>query len=293
MKNTRERITVITVVLNDASNVRKTLFSVANQSYSEIEHVIIDGGSIDETVDIIKDYIKRNQERNILFLSEKDDGIYDAMNKGVYLATGKYIIFMNCGDVFFDDVVIEKFANEQHQADFVFSDTVLKKKDGKEVVCKAEIDNILKKMPFVHQSCFVGADLQKRLKFDTSFKIAADYDFLLRSYKKGCTFEKIDRFISVHNMDGISNFSVFQVSIESMHALLNYNSMVSIRETAYFSDIIIKEILEINKPVLLSSFIQNARGLKSISWKKNPLKKALSLFFLVVSFKNFYITLRA
>ncbi|CAK8711428.1 hypothetical protein GCAAIG_00720 [Candidatus Electronema halotolerans] len=292
MQNTKEKITVITVVLNDASNVEKTFFSVANQSYSEIEHVIIDGGSVDETVDIIKDYIKKNQERNILFLSEKDDGIYDAMNKGIYLATGKYIVFMNCGDIFFDDTVIEKFASEQHQDDFVFGNTILRKQDEKEIICKAEIENILKKMPFVHQSCFVRATLQKRLKFDTSFRISADYDFLLRAYKKGCTFKKLDRFIAIHKTDGISNSSVFQVSIESLHALLNYDSMANIRETAYFADIIIKEILEVNKPRFLSILIQNTRKLKSISWKRHPLKKALSLLTLLRSFKNFHETLR-
>jgi glycosyltransferase involved in cell wall biosynthesis len=293
MKNLKEKITVITVVLNDASAIEETLYSVSSQSYDEIEYVIIDGGSVDGTVTIIKDYIKLNQNSGILFVSEKDDGIYDAMNKGVCLATGKYIIFMNCGDIFFDNKVIEKFASEQHQADFVFGDTILKKKDDKEIVCKSKIDDILKKMPFVHQSCFVKAALQKRLKFNTLFKIAADYDFLLRSYKEGCTFEKIDRFISVHKIDGISNTSVFQVSIESMHALLNYNSMANIRETAYFADIIIKEILEVNKPRMLSNFIKDIKRTKLIPWKRHPLKKIISFFALSLEFKKFYNTLIA
>lgn len=99
------KLSIVTINYNNADGLRKTLASVAEQSYRDIEHIIIDGGSMDGSVDVIKEYVSANPNRDPFFehkikwVSEKDNGIYNAMNKGLCLATGSYIEILNSGDV--------------------------------------------------------------------------------------------------------------------------------------------------------------------------------------------------
>ena len=97
-------ISVVTVCYNAADTIEKTMLSVLNQTYHDIEYIIIDGGSTDGTVEIIRKYA----DRIAYWVSEPDKGIYDAMNKGIKVATGEWINFMNAGDEFVDEGVIEK-----------------------------------------------------------------------------------------------------------------------------------------------------------------------------------------
>ena len=97
------KITVITVCHNAAKTLEKTIKSVLNQTYPNIEYIIIDGGSTDDTVDIIKRYA----DRLAYWISEPDKGIYDAMNKGIEVATGEWINFMNAGDTFYEENTID------------------------------------------------------------------------------------------------------------------------------------------------------------------------------------------
>lgn len=99
-------ISVVTVVFNDIENLQRTIESIASQTYQNVEHIVIDGGSIDGTLEIIKANLSIDY-----WLSEKDGGIYDAMNKGVKVATGEWINFMNSGDVFFSDSVLSDVFN--------------------------------------------------------------------------------------------------------------------------------------------------------------------------------------
>lgn len=98
------KVSIVTVVFNDQENILKTIKSVTNQSFKDREYLVIDGGSTDNTKEIINQNISSIDK----YISEKDKGIYDAMNKAIDMAEGEWIIFMNSGDVFVDDHVLEK-----------------------------------------------------------------------------------------------------------------------------------------------------------------------------------------
>lgn len=177
---------VITVVYNDAEMLEKTIKCVIGQSYHNVEYIIVDGGSTDGTLEVIRkyeDYISK-------WISEKDDGIYDAMNKGVDLANGDWINFMNAGDVFSDsDTLVKVLKHIRAGKDVVYGDRFYIQK-GKKTLQKAkDINTIFQRMPFGHQSVFVRKDVIKKYKFNDTYKFAADYDLLLNLYLSGHQFE--------------------------------------------------------------------------------------------------------
>ena len=120
-----KKITVVTICYNAEKCIKETIQSVLGQSYTDFEYLIIDGNSIDNTVGIIKEF----DDKRIVLVSEKDKGIYDAMNKGIRLSSGEYIIFMNSGDVFADSKVLEDISSEL-KADVVFGNALIKKQEG-------------------------------------------------------------------------------------------------------------------------------------------------------------------
>ena len=127
MKNNPLQISIVTVVFNGEAFLEKSIQSVINQTYKNIEYIVIDGGSTDGTIDIIKKY----QDKIAVWISEKDDGIYEAMNKGIALAHGKWINFMNAGDVLFNDNVLTDFCEKSlayPNVDFFYSDVITEKK---------------------------------------------------------------------------------------------------------------------------------------------------------------------
>jgi len=105
MPESKPKISVITVVFNGVSSIEETVSNVLDQSYENLEYIVIDGGSNDGTQDLIKKY----QDKISLWISEPDRGIYDAMNKGIAKASGEYVIFMNCGDKFYDADTVKSF----------------------------------------------------------------------------------------------------------------------------------------------------------------------------------------
>jgi glycosyltransferase involved in cell wall biosynthesis len=126
-------VTVVTVVYNGAEHLERTIRSIINQSYNNIEYIIIDGGSTDGTVDIIKKY----DQTVDYWVSEPDNGIYDAMNKGVSLACGDWINFMNAGDIFSDETTLQQvFSDIMNYStyDCIYSDTLFNYKSGSQLI---------------------------------------------------------------------------------------------------------------------------------------------------------------
>lgn len=193
----KPKVSVVTVSYNAVSSIESTILSVINQTYSNIEYIIIDGGSRDGTVEIIKKYASRIS----YWISEPDKGIYDAMNKGIDKANGEWVNFMNAGDSFYEVSTIESFMDKVSlSADIAYGDTMILYSMGK-VLEKAKPLNLIKeRMVFGHQATFVKAYLLKQFKFDTSYRSSGDYHFFYQMYMKKYFFEYIP--IVVANYDG-------------------------------------------------------------------------------------------
>ncbi len=186
MKN--PKISIISVVFNLIKNDRKKTFlqmieSVAKQTYSNIEHIIVDGASNDGTIELIKKVAKKY--KNIIWISEKDTGIYDAMNKGAKLATGKYISYLNSDDFYHDKLGVENVVKklEEKQADFSYSPVLIlsENKSEKTRIWIPKIYKYLTHMPFGHQGLFVKKNIFIKIKlFSKKLKIASDYGFILK-----------------------------------------------------------------------------------------------------------------
>lgn len=281
------KVSIITVAYNDIDGIDSTVASVLSQQYSNIEYIIIDGGSTDGTLEIIE----RSIENGAIVVSEPDDGIYDAMNKGAECATGEYVLFMNSGDSFYSDDVVTRFVASEPHEDVVYGDSHFLWPDGRESLCKGDIANLLRKMPFNHQACFVRTSVQNRLRFDPAFRIAADYDFILRTHKQGYTFRSIDLVVSNHHLDGISNTDRFRSSVEGLHALLNYdmNNTLDLSRTAYFGKHVVDRMLHINNSRLLEVFTVSVIDCRTTAFLKNPLKKIRFFSVMMLGFVRLYL----
>ena len=147
-KETDTLISIVTVSYNAVLTIEQTILSVINQTYPNVEYIIIDGGSTDGTVDIIKKYA----DKIAYWVSEPDKGIYDAMNKGGLKATGDFIQFLNAGDWFENEYVIEKiFKDWYKRVDVIYGDMIIRRSDGVYYVYmqKLKICHILK-MTFLY-----------------------------------------------------------------------------------------------------------------------------------------------
>lgn len=173
-------ISVITICLNSEKYLEETIKSVINQTYNNIEYIIIDGGSIDNTLDIIQKY----ENKIDYWISESDDGIYDAMNKGIILTRGKWLNFMNAGDIFYENNTIERiFLGKNYDVDFIYGDCkIVYSLKFSRIQQAVEIKNLWKGMIFCHQSLFTGNNVFKRYIFNINNKIGADFEFICNCY---------------------------------------------------------------------------------------------------------------
>lgn len=183
------KISVITPTYNFAPTLARTIESVISQNYADLEYIIIDGGSSDNTVEIVTSYQDRLK---INFISEPDNGIYDAMNKGIKLATGEIICILNSDDIFYDDKVLSTiataFSDEKVEVVYgdikYFADDVDKTnrywKTGEYKASKLNNGWIIPHPAlFVRKSVYDTCGL-----YNTDFRIAGDYEFILRMLKK-------------------------------------------------------------------------------------------------------------
>ena len=196
------KVTIITVCYNAVKVIENTIKSVVNQTYPEKEYIIIDGGSIDGTIDIIKKY----EGQIDYWLSEPDKGIYDAMNKGILKATGDFINFMNAGDSFYSNTVLQLFFSLfDSKADIAYGDTMMIYNVASVLRKPDPLEGITSHMVFGHQATFIRAAYHKSHLFDLSYCSSGDYNFFYNSYVNGAKFQYIPVIVANYEAeDGMS-----------------------------------------------------------------------------------------
>ena len=203
------KISIITITYNSSSSLQRALDSVQSQTYKDIEHVIIDGASTDGTRKLIEAYAK--QHKNVKWVSEKDNGIYDAINKGIRLATGDVIGFLHSDDMFYsvDSIGQIVAAFEQNQADVVYGD--LQYMRGNKVVRRWKSNAFNPRalkygwMP-PHPTVYVRREVYQQVgEYDSWFRISADYDMILRIFTAGYNTHYIPEVLVCMETGGASN----------------------------------------------------------------------------------------
>jgi glycosyltransferase involved in cell wall biosynthesis len=209
-------VTVVTVVLNGERHIEKTIRSVLHQTYGNVEYIIVDGGSSDGTVDIIRKY----EHAIDYWISEPDEGHFDAMNKGIAFATGEWINFMNAGDSFFESRTLEKLMGSDCQdAELIYGDHVVRYDFGFSRIVNAEsLSNLWKGMVFSHQSLLARRRLLEQNTFQID-SLGGDYGFVLSSLERGKKFYYTNVIVSNIEPGGLSDihrirsiFGAWQIS---------------------------------------------------------------------------------
>lgn len=236
-------ISVVTVVFNGAKHLEKTINSVLKQTYDNVEYIIIDGGSTDGTLDIIRQY----EEQIDYWVSEPDGGIYDAMNKAAALATGEWINFMNTGDNFHDNKVISSMFNgvDLDEVSVVYGDVIHVFSHKYKVLHKSRpLKLFYQSKPFSHQSVFVKTTFLQNKSFDQQYPINADYDFFYKLYQADLKFLYQPIVVANYDMFGASTDYVKSFQ-ERKRILLQYDPQkVSYLSYKLFLKLKLKEIIK-------------------------------------------------
>lgn len=201
------KISIITVTYNCKDLIIKTLESLEAQTYKNYEHIIIDGASKDGTLEILQAYCRKNSKA--ILHSERDSGVYDAMNKGIKKSTGDYVYFLNAGDLLASQYTLEKVVRylELHDNEILYGNIIRYYKDRKEITRKQEVNRnfFLKRKTICHQALFVKRTLFDELGvFNTRYKILADRDWLIKAWRFNKKFNYQDIDICIYDTNGIS-----------------------------------------------------------------------------------------
>lgn len=227
------KLTIITVTYNCEKTLQRTIDSILNQNFDSYEYLIIDGGSSDGTLSIIKKNMDKFKGK-LRYISESDNGLYDAMNKGIDLAKGEYVGIINGDDYYKENAFNEVVRNfKDKDVDIIYSDllfTLFNKIDYKNPL-KADYRDLKNRMSVNHPTCFVKKDIYLKYgKFNLDFKIAADYEIMARFYTKGCKFKKSKNVLAVMELGGLSSnnpnsiyekYCIHKMYFGNIHALRN------------------------------------------------------------------------
>ena len=258
------KLSVITICYNEKDTIRDTIESVLNQNFTDFEYIIIDGNSQDGTKDIFREYSDSFSK----IISEPDNGIFDAMNKGLDHSAGEYVFFLNAGDILVDKNVFENIFSNSNSEDILYGDVIFKYSSG--IMMRRKSPRILTPQYFFvdslnHQTTFIKRYLMKEIgHFDTSLKITADYDLILNAiFNKKCSTLYVSLPVTYFNLGGISSKPEF-------FELQNKERLICLKR--YFDK---KEINKMEKWRLFDDFIY-----KKIRYSKYLLLSIFSKRFL-------------
>ena len=198
-------LSVITIVYNNVSDIERTLLSVIGQTYPRIEYIVIDGASTDGTMDVINRY-KANLA---VVVSEKDKGIYDAMNKGLALATGDYVLFMNSGDEIYAPDTVTQVFNTAAGADIYYGETEMYNQNWESLGQRRHQapeaftwKSFQYGMNISHQAIYIKRSLCG--PYDLQYLYSADIDWIIRAAKKSSTIVNTHRYVAKYLVGGVS-----------------------------------------------------------------------------------------
>ncbi len=236
-------LSIVTVVFNGEKYLERTILSAIHQTYQNIEYIIIDGHSTDKTKDIILQY-----EDNIkLWISEKDNGIYDAMNKGLEMATGDFVWFINAGDEIYNKNTVKNIFLNYSGEDAFYGTTQLVKEDGSNAsVTKVPKyltwKGLMHGMVVSHQSIILSSKCVD--KYNLKYKIVSDQDWVISALKKCSKIKNTKLIMSKHLLGGLSDKNFFQGWKERLHITFKqYGIFVLLLNYFYFIGASIKKII--------------------------------------------------
>lgn len=214
-------VSIITVCFNSEEHLEQTILSVLGQSYENIEYIVVDGGSTDGTLEIIRRY----DDRIAYWLSEPDEGIYDAMNKGISLSSGDLIGTINSNDWYAPNAVeevVRACLRDEEAAVFHGNMYMLLGEDDELFrVAEGTTENILRRFEMNHPTCFVRRDVYDTHRFRTEYRVAADYELMLRLHSAGVKFHHIDSPL-VHFRIGGASSDYYRPRLEIYRLRLEY-----------------------------------------------------------------------
>lgn len=196
---------VLTITLNNREGFRETRASIEEQSLRDFEWIVIDGASTDGTVA----ELEKINTPNFSYISEKDSGLYDAMNKGLARSRGQYVIFMNSGDCFAGQLVLESIQERilasAPRPNMAYGDAWEKTADGRLLLKRARsIEWLHYGMPTHHQAILYSREALKDMRFDENFRMSADYDLTCRVYRRGGVSLPVGFPICIFSRGGLS-----------------------------------------------------------------------------------------
>lgn len=199
-------LSIITINYNDAIGLKKTMSSVESQTWQEFEHIIVDGKSTDSSVEVIKSF----DYKNLIWLSEEDDGIYNAMNKGIKKSNGKYLLFLNSGDYLFNENVLLNVQNNFDENNSFICGNMYYENEGKLTIRKHPdllTFSYLIAKTISHPSTFILSSMfDKYGLYNEELKIISDWEFFLKCLGlNGESYKKLDEDITIFNINGISS----------------------------------------------------------------------------------------
>lgn len=224
------KISVITVVFNDLAGLKKTVKSVLSQDDKNFEYIIIDGNSTDGCKEYIQELASFAKVK-----SEPDTGIYNAMNKAVRMAKGKYCIFMNAGDEFCDCTVIGKANKELQDMDFYVGHTIEigeKKTQRFPAPSKMSVGHLLSTSIY-HQSTFTRTQLLLKNPYREDLKIVSDWAFFFKQWLNGATYKHLNFFVSNYYLGGYSSQNVTKIEKERKRVI---NDLIPARLQEHYKD---------------------------------------------------------
>jgi glycosyltransferase involved in cell wall biosynthesis len=290
MSQKKPLVTIVTITFNLIKAGRKEYFrqcieSVHNQSYKNIEHIVIDGASNDGTLDLIKEYADKGW---IKYTSKPDTGLYNALNKGIKAAKGKYIAFLHSDDFYHnkDAVLLSVNALEKESADYSFADTrgIDHRTEKLIHLWRGNINQIPFGTQYCHQSMFVKTDVIKELGgFDTAYKISADSDLMIKLVAQEKKYIYIPESIVSYRGGGISNKLIRETRKEHSEIFYKHigRKMGLTREECF-----LVWNFSIFKERGLITCLGVGRKLKKAGWKKEYYNKMFSFGFLKQQIKQ-------